>query len=170
MSLQEAISPVERQARAHAKRTSAKLWNPPNAVEDKPIDLRPQWQKPEVVEIMEADVPPTAPPAPPPRIQFVTKFPKLESINAVVCSYYKVDRVDFISQRRTAYVCKARQVAMYLARTLTPRSLPEIGRYMHRDHTTIISGVRKIEKLLAEGDTVLAEDVRNLSFMLTPPE
>lgn len=145
-----------------------RLRNPPNAVPDTPIDLRPQWQKPEVIEIVEADVPPTAPP--PPRIQFVTKFPELESINAVVCSYYKVARIDFTSQRRTAYICKARQVAMYLARTLTPRSLPEIGRYMQRDHTTVISGVRKITKLLADGDTVLADDIRHLSFMLTPPE
>jgi chromosomal replication initiator protein len=55
-----------------------------------------------------------------------------------------------LSQRRTANVVRPRQIAMYLAKTLTMRSLPEIGRkFGGRDHTTVLHGVRKIEALVA---------------------
>jgi chromosomal replication initiator protein len=63
-------------------------------------------------------------------------------------------------------VARPRQVAMYLAKQLTSRSLPEIGRkFGGRDHTTVIHAVKKIEELSAS-DTALAEDVELLRRML----
>jgi chromosomal replication initiator protein len=70
------------------------------------------------------------------------------------------------SSRRARVVARPRQVAMYLAKQLTSRSLPEIGRkFGGRDHTTVIHAVKKIDELIA-ADTALAEDVELLRRML----
>ena len=75
---------------------------------------------------------------------------KIEDIQRVVARQYNVSRSDLLSSRRTANVVRPRQVAMYLAKTLTLRSLPEIGRrFGGRDHTTVLHAVRKIEALVA---------------------
>ena len=72
---------------------------------------------------------------------------KIEDIQRVVARQYNVSRSDLLSSRRTANVVRPRQVAMYLAKTLTLRSLPEIGRrFGGRDHTTVLHAVRKIER------------------------
>jgi chromosomal replication initiator protein len=64
------------------------------------------------------------------------------------------------SPRRARAVARPRQVAMYLAKHLTSRSLPEIGRrFGGRDHTTVMHAIRKIEEL-SSGDAVLSEDIR----------
>ena len=69
----------------------------------------------------------------------------------MVARQYNVSRSDLLSSRRTANVVRPRQVAMYLAKTLTLRSLPEIGRrFGGRDHTTVLHAVRKIEALVAK--------------------
>ena len=84
---------------------------------------------------------------------------KIEDIQRVVARQYNVSRSDLLSSRRTANVVRPRQVAMYLAKTLTLRSLPEIGRrFGGRDHTTVLHAVRKIEALVAK-DTALSEEV-----------
>jgi chromosomal replication initiator protein len=71
---------------------------------------------------------------------------KIEDIQRVVARQYNVSRSDLLSSRRTANVVRPRQVAMYLAKTLTLRSLPEIGRrFGGRDHTTVLHAIRKIE-------------------------
>jgi chromosomal replication initiator protein len=71
-----------------------------------------------------------------------------------------------LSSRRTANVVRPRQVAMYLAKTLTLRSLPEIGRrFGGRDHTTVLHAVRKIENLVSN-DTSLAEEIELLKRQL----
>jgi chromosomal replication initiator protein len=71
-----------------------------------------------------------------------------------------------LSSRRTANVVRPRQIAMYLAKTLTLRSLPEIGRrFGGRDHTTVLHAVRKIETL-ADGDKALSEEIEILKRML----
>ena len=68
--------------------------------------------------------------------------------------------------RRTANVVRPRQVAMYLAKTLTLRSLPEIGRrFGGRDHTTVLHAVRKIEALVSK-DIALSEEVESLKRQL----
>ena len=75
-------------------------------------------------------------------------------------------RADILSSRRTAVVVKPRQVAMFLAKTLTMRSLPEIGRrFGGRDHTTVLHAVRKIEGL-AQTDGVLRDELDLLRRML----
>ena len=91
---------------------------------------------------------------------------KIEDIQKLVASHYSVTRADILSSRRTATVVKPRQVAMYLSKTLTLRSLPEIGRrFGGRDHTTVLHAVRKIEGLRASNDT-LREELELLKRML----
>ena len=71
--------------------------------------------------------------------------PTISLIQSVVAKSFNLTKLDLISQRRTHNVVLPRQIAMYLAKTLTLRSYPEIGRrFGQRDHTTVISGVRKI--------------------------
>ena len=80
---------------------------------------------------------------------------RIEDIQRVVARQYNVSRADLLSSRRTANVVRPRQVAMYLAKILTLRSLPEIGRrFGGRDHTTVLHAVRKIETL-AGNDSAL---------------
>ena len=91
---------------------------------------------------------------------------KIEDIQKLVASHYAVSRADILSSRRTATVVKPRQVAMYLSKALTLRSLPEIGRrFGGRDHTTVLHAVRKIEGLSAT-DTALREELELLKRML----
>jgi chromosomal replication initiator protein len=91
---------------------------------------------------------------------------KIEDIQKLVANHYNVSRADILSSRRTAVVVKPRQVAMFLAKTLTMRSLPEIGRrFGGRDHTTVLHAVRKIEALSAS-DGTLREELDLLKRML----
>jgi chromosomal replication initiator protein len=91
---------------------------------------------------------------------------KIEDIQKLVASRYNVSRSDILSERRTAAVVKPRQIAMYLSKVLTLRSLPEIGRrFGGRDHTTVLHAVRKIEKALGE-DHALSDEVELLKRML----
>lgn len=79
--------------------------------------------------------------------------PKVEQIIRATALHFGVSRNDIISERRTASIVKPRQVAMYLCKTLTLRSLPDIGRrFGGRDHTTILHGVRKIAGMIEAGD------------------
>jgi chromosomal replication initiator protein len=91
---------------------------------------------------------------------------KIEEIQRIVARHYNVSRGDLLSSRRTANVVRPRQVAMYLAKTLTLRSLPEIGRrFGGRDHTTVLHAVRKIEHLVGN-DTSLADEIESLKRQL----
>jgi chromosomal replication initiator protein len=91
---------------------------------------------------------------------------RIEDIQRVVARQYNVSRADLLSSRRTANVVRPRQVAMYLAKVLTLRSLPEIGRrFGGRDHTTVLHAVRKIEAL-AGNDAALAEEIESLKRQL----
>ena len=91
---------------------------------------------------------------------------KIEDIQRVVARQYNVSRSDLLSSRRTANVVRPRQVAMYLAKTLTLRSLPEIGRrFGGRDHTTVLHAVRKIEALVSK-DATLSDEVELLKRQL----
>ncbi len=91
---------------------------------------------------------------------------KIEEIQRIVARQYNVSRADLLSSRRTANVVRPRQVAMYLAKTLTLRSLPEIGRrFGGRDHTTVLHAVRKIESLVST-DSALAEEIEILKRQL----
>jgi chromosomal replication initiator protein len=91
---------------------------------------------------------------------------KIEDIQRLVARQYNVSRADLLSSRRTANVVRPRQVAMYLAKTLTLRSLPEIGRrFGGRDHTTVLHAVRKIETLV-NTDATLADEIELLKRQL----
>ena len=90
----------------------------------------------------------------------------IEEIQKRVAEHFNVRIADMHSARRARAVARPRQVAMYLAKQLTARSLPEIGRkFGGRDHTTVMHAVRKIEELEAT-DSGFAEDVDLLRRML----
>ncbi len=90
----------------------------------------------------------------------------IEEIQRRVAEYYNVRLADMLSARRARAVARPRQVAMYLSKQLTTRSLPEIGRkFGGRDHTTVIHAVRKIDELRA-ADSGMDEDVDLLRRML----
>jgi len=90
----------------------------------------------------------------------------IDDIQKLVASHFNVSRADILSSRRSANVVRPRQVAMYLSKTLTLRSLPEIGRrFGGRDHTTVLHAVRKIEDL-ASKDQGLGEVIELLKRML----
>ncbi|MEN8197735.1 MAG: chromosomal replication initiator protein DnaA, partial [Pseudomonadota bacterium] len=90
----------------------------------------------------------------------------IEEIQKRVCEHFNIRISDMHSARRARAVARPRQVAMYLAKQLTQRSLPEIGRkFGGRDHTTVMHAVKKIDELRAV-DGSLAEDVDLLRRML----
>ncbi len=90
----------------------------------------------------------------------------IEDIQRRVAEHYAIRMTDMFSARRARNVARPRQVAMYLAKQLTSRSLPEIGRrFGNRDHTTVMHAVSRITELMAD-DRILAEDVSLLKKML----
>jgi chromosomal replication initiator protein len=90
----------------------------------------------------------------------------MEEIQKRVAEHFKIRVSDMSSARRSRAVARPRQVAMYLSKQLTSRSLPEIGRaFGGRDHTTVMHAVRKIEEL-TKLDSAFAEDVELLTRML----
>jgi len=90
----------------------------------------------------------------------------IDDIQRKVAEHYNIRLTEMASARRSRAVARPRQVAMYLAKQLTSRSLPEIGRrFGNRDHTTVLHAVNKITELMAE-DPSFAEDVTLLRKML----
>lgn len=90
----------------------------------------------------------------------------IDEIQKKVAEHFNIRVADMHSARRARAVARPRQIAMYLAKQLTPRSLPEIGRkFGGRDHTTVIHAVRKIEELSAY-DPTFREDVDLLKRLL----
>ena len=93
--------------------------------------------------------------------------PSIRDIQKAVCKHYDVKMVDLLSPRRTADIVKPRQVAMYLAKELTPHSLPQLGRrFGGRDHTTVLHAVRKIPAD-SRADLALAHDLSVLFQTIT---
>ena len=75
----------------------------------------------------------------------------IDSIQTIVCKFYKISKNEMLSPRRSRYLVRPRQTAIYLAKMLTSKSLPEIGRsFSNRDHTTVIHSVKTIDKLRKE--------------------
>ena len=72
----------------------------------------------------------------------------IDKIQTIVCKFFKISKNEMLSSRRSRYLVRPRQTAIYLTKILTTKSLPEIGReFSNRDHTTIIHSVKTIEKL-----------------------
>jgi chromosomal replication initiator protein len=91
---------------------------------------------------------------------------RIDDILKIVARHYKVPRTDLLSSRRSRDVVRPRQIAMYLAKSLTSRSLPEIGRrFGGRDHTTVLHSVRKVEQMIKD-DGDLAQEIELLKRML----
>jgi len=83
---------------------------------------------------------------------------KVEDIQKLVCKQYNVSKQDLLSARRTRSIVWPRQIAMFLCKAMTPRSLPEIGkRFGDRDHTTVLHAVRKVEDLIGKNDSIAHE-------------
>lgn len=92
---------------------------------------------------------------------------RIEDIQRIVSRHYNVSKTELLSNRRTRTIVKPRQVAMYLSKVMTPRSLPEIGRrFGGRDHTTVLHAVRKIEDLSAT-DNTLAQELELLRRLIS---
>ncbi len=90
----------------------------------------------------------------------------IDDILRVVTKHFGVNRSDLLSSRRNRSIVRPRQIGMYLAKSLTARSLPEIGRrFGGRDHTTVLHAIRKVDELIA-GDAALREDVEILKRLL----
>ena len=79
----------------------------------------------------------------------------IDNIQTLVCKYFKISKNEMLSSRRSRYLVRPRQVAIYLSKTLTTKSLPEIGReFSNRDHTTVIHSVKTIEKLKSNNNEI----------------
>ncbi|HWU95570.1 MAG TPA: chromosomal replication initiator protein DnaA, partial [Sphingomonas sp.] len=86
----------------------------------------------------------------------------IDEIQRAVSAHFEVKQIDLISERRAVAIARPRQIAMYLAKRLTTRSLPEIGRkFGNRDHSTVIHAVKRIEDLRAK-DVEIDAAVRTL--------
>lgn len=145
------------------------VWAPPAAVPVDPIEPPPYNAK-AAIEALQRDfeqlratlvqslIIDSDPRAAAPEEPISTIRPSVALIQRVVCEYYGTALEDILSSRRTAAIVRPRQIAVYLAKTMTLRSLPDIGsRFGGRDHTTIIFSIRKIERLIAVDPSMLDE-------------
>jgi Bacterial dnaA protein helix-turn-helix len=94
----------------------------------------------------------------------------IRNIVAEVAAFYCVSPYDILSGSRKQRFVRPRQIACYLAKSLTQKSLPEIGRRIGgRDHTTVLHGTRKIARLIASNET-LANEIEDLRQRFIPPQ
>ena len=90
----------------------------------------------------------------------------IEDVLRTISGHFNVTKQDILSSRRHKTIVYPRQIGMYLAKVLTTRSLPEIGRkFGGRDHTTVLHAVRKIEKLI-KTDPTIKESITTLENSL----
>ena len=95
-----------------------------------------------------------------------SKRVRIEDIQRIVARQFNVSKNDLLSNRRTRIIVRPRQIAMYLSKVMTPRSLPEIGRrFGGRDHTTVLHAVRKIEELSTQ-DQKIAHEIELLKRLI----
>ncbi len=86
----------------------------------------------------------------------------IDLIQTLVCKFFKISKNEMLSSRRSRYLVRPRQTAIYLTKILTSKSLPEIGReFSNRDHTTIIHSVKTIERLKAK-DPEMVQNINKL--------
>ncbi len=86
----------------------------------------------------------------------------IDLIQTLVCKFFKISKNEMLSSRRSRYLVRPRQTAIYLTKILTSKSLPEIGReFSNRDHTTIIHSVKTIEKLKEKNPEII-ENINKL--------
>ena len=86
----------------------------------------------------------------------------VDLIQSLVCKFFKISKTEMLSSRRSRYLVRPRQTAIYLTKLLTSKSLPEIGRdFSNRDHTTVIHSIKTIEKL-KKSDNELCNSIDTL--------
>lgn len=147
---------LERRERLnHPPIKAAPVMIEPAAIAEPQPAKRPWWPPQLSPVYQEGD----EPAAPPPIL--------IRDIKKSVCRFYDVALIDLMSERRTHNIVRPRQIAMYLTKTLTTRSLPYIGsQFGGKDHTTVLHAVRKITQLM-ESDNKMAADVAALKRSLT---
>ena len=94
-----------------------------------------------------------------------TKITSIDKIQNVTSNFFSINLDEMLSQRRSRPLARPRQIAMYLAKKLTTRSLPEIGRkFANRDHTTVIHAVKTIDKILKNDEKMRknVEEIRSI--------
>ena len=90
----------------------------------------------------------------------------VDKIQNVVSNYFNIALNEMLSQRRSRPLARPRQIAMYLAKKMTTRSLPEIGRrFANRDHTTVIHAVKTITRL-SEQDDEMKKNISQIKSLL----
>ena len=90
----------------------------------------------------------------------------IDRIQTIVCKFFKISKNEMLSSRRSRYLVRPRQTAIYLTKILTTKSLPEIGReFSNRDHTTIIHSIKTIEKL-KEKNSDMNENISKLKNII----
>ena len=95
-----------------------------------------------------------------------TKVITVDKIQNIVSNYFNIPLSDMLSQRRSRPLARPRQIAMYLAKKMTTRSLPEIGRrFANRDHTTVIHAVKTINRL-SEQDDEMKKNITQIKSLL----
>ena len=86
----------------------------------------------------------------------------IDLIQTIVCKFFKISKNEMLSSRRSRYLVRPRQTAVYLTKILTSKSLPEIGReFSNRDHTTIIHSVKTIE-MIKQKDLEMVDNINKL--------
>ena len=94
------------------------------------------------------------------------KVVTVDRIQNVVCNFYGISLNEMLSQRRSRPLARPRQLAMFLSKKLTSRSLPEIGRrFANRDHTTVIHAVKTITRL-SDIDQELKKNIEQIQALL----
>ena len=94
------------------------------------------------------------------------KIITVDKIQNIVSNFYNISINDMLSQRRSRPLARPRQIAMYLAKKMTTRSLPEIGRrFSNRDHTTVIHAVKTITRL-SENDDEMKKNIEQIKVLL----
>ena len=98
-------------------------------------------------------------------IQNSNKVISIDKIQTVTSNFYSISLSEMLSPRRSRPLARPRQIAMYLAKKLTSRSLPEIGRkFANRDHTTVIHAVKTVDKISQNNEEVRKniEEIKSL--------
>ena len=94
------------------------------------------------------------------------KVISIDKIQNVTSNFFSINLQEMLSQRRSRPLARPRQIAMYLAKKLTTRSLPEIGRkFANRDHTTVIHAVKTIEKL-SQDNSLMKKNIDEITSII----
>jgi len=151
---------------ASAKAVRNRLWTKPKPVVSPVITAPVQKQKSEIVWLYDQNEHVVAYYRHATNSNWVASAISVEKIIKKVSAYFDISEIDLKSARRTRSIARPRQVAMYLSKVLTMRSLPEIGRRFNgRDHTTVLHSIRTITEL-KETDPVIAKAITELTKMI----